>query len=89
MTTLTLLLLYLKAAMKHLMDLILATKMSMMQHLKFWRMKMMSLLLVGFAREIPKWVSVAGKWNMWNKLEDIHHNEEMMTQMRRMMMMMQ
>jgi hypothetical protein len=29
-----------------------------------------------FARKIPKWVNVAGKWNMRNELVDIHHDEE-------------
>ena len=28
------------------------------------------------ARTIPKWVNIAQKWNMRNKLEDIYHDEE-------------
>ncbi len=28
------------------------------------------------ARKNPKWVKIAGKWNIRNKLEDIHHDEE-------------
>ena len=28
------------------------------------------------ARKNPKQVNVVGKWNMRNKLEDIHHDEE-------------
>ncbi len=39
------------------------------------------------ARKIPKWVNVAGKWIIRNKLEGIHHDKKMMTWMRRMMMM--
>jgi hypothetical protein len=47
MTTIALLLFFSKAAMKKITDLISVTKLSVMQHLKFWRMKMISLLLVG------------------------------------------
>jgi hypothetical protein len=36
------------------------------------------LIVIGwkFARKITKLVKIAQKWNMRNKLEDIHHDEE-------------